>query len=72
MAGKHKWFAHPKSPNNVKWWVKAGQTPTLTEAKEKLALLAANGPSVAAFNFKDCYTPLGQNFVWNMPEKDCA
>jgi len=72
MDGKPKWFAHLKSHNTVMWWVKAGHIPTLAEAKEKLALLDADGPSAAAFNFKDCYTPQGTRFVWDAPQKDCA
>lgn len=36
----------------VLWWIKAGQTPTLDEAKLKLKLLEENGPSALAFAFK--------------------
>ncbi len=72
MKGKPKWFAHLKSHSTVMWWVKTGHVPTLVAAKEKLTYLDTHGASEDAFTFKDCYTPLGQRFVWNMPEKDCA
>ncbi|RBP53671.1 DUF3291 domain-containing protein [Arenicella xantha] len=37
----------------VLWWVPAGHTPTLEEAKEKLELLTKGGPTEKAFTFKE-------------------
>ena len=34
------------------WWIPAGTTPGLIDAKTKLDLLARDGPTVAAFDFK--------------------
>jgi hypothetical protein len=35
------------------WWVPAGHRPSIEEAKQRLAHLAANGPTPFAFTFKD-------------------
>lgn len=36
----------------VLWWVPAGATPTVDEAKERLQALRAEGPTPYAFTFK--------------------
>ena len=36
----------------VLWWIPAGTIPTIEEAKRRLDLLRANGPSPEAFTFK--------------------
>lgn len=72
MAGKPKWFSHLRSHNTVLWWIKAGQIPTLAQAKARLKLLDTNGPGPEAFSFKDCYSPDGQRLAWTTPKKDCA
>jgi hypothetical protein len=36
----------------VLWWVPAGHRPTIDEAKAKLVLLEAQGPTPEAFTFK--------------------
>ncbi len=72
MDGKPAWFSHLSSHNTVMWWVKIGHIPTLLEAKKKLELLNKNGPSAQAFDFKNCFTPLGLRLSWNAPQKDCA
>ena len=40
----------------VLWWVKVGSNPSLDEAKERLALLSSEGPSIRAFNFRHVFS----------------
>jgi hypothetical protein len=39
------------------WWLPAGATPTLSEGRAKLDLIARVGPSAAAFDFKTQFPP---------------
>jgi hypothetical protein len=41
----------------VLWWVPAGHRPTVTEALQRLELLAADGPGPRAFTFRQTYPP---------------
>jgi hypothetical protein len=54
---RRAWFSKLETPPLALWWVVAGHTPGLAEGKEKLALLAANGPSPAAFTLKQQFPP---------------
>lgn len=51
VRSRKKWFQHLGTPHYVMWWVEAGHIPTLVEAAEKLALLAAKGSTKDAFTF---------------------
>ena len=51
MRRRREWFEH-MDLYMVLWWVPAGHRPTIDEAKAKLALLEANGPTPEAFTFK--------------------
>jgi hypothetical protein len=51
MRRRREWFEH-MDLYMVLWWVPAGHRPTIEEAKAKLALLEANGPTPEAFTFK--------------------
>lgn len=51
MRRRREWFEH-MDLYMVLWWVPVGHRPTIDEAKAKLALLEANGPSPDAFTFK--------------------
>lgn len=51
MRRRREWFEH-LDLYMVLWWVPAGHRPTIDEAKAKLALLDANGPTAEAFTFK--------------------
>lgn len=50
---KGEWFESKKGSHLALWWIKAGDIPTLEEAKEKLSLLNLKGPSQEAFTFKN-------------------
>jgi hypothetical protein len=49
---REEWFDKMEGPHLVMWWVSAGHTPTLNEAKERLEYLAAHGPSDYAFGWE--------------------
>ncbi len=46
-----EWFGKMAGPHFVMWWIPVGHVPVMTEAKERLAHLAANGPSDHAFGW---------------------
>ena len=48
---RNQWF-EPIDPPLVLWWIPAGHTPTVDEAKSKFELLRESGPSPKAFTFK--------------------
>jgi hypothetical protein len=47
-----EWFTKMDAPVLAMWWIPAGHIPTLDEAKEKLDLMAREGPTPLAFTFK--------------------
>ena len=47
-----KWFASMRMAHFVMWWVPEDHRPTVEEAKERLDLLHANGPSQEAFGWE--------------------
>src|SRR5713226_530043 len=47
-----EWFDKLEGPHLVMWWVPAGHQPTMSEAKARLAHLAAHGPSDQAFGWE--------------------
>ncbi|MGB6537824.1 MAG: DUF3291 domain-containing protein [Xanthobacteraceae bacterium] len=53
---REEWFEKLDGPHLVLWWIPAGHTPTLAEAKERLEYLAANGPSESAFGWESVST----------------
>lgn len=57
MARRREWFARPDGPHQVLWWVRAGALPTVEEGLARLARLAAEGPTPAAFTFKAAFPP---------------
>lgn len=52
MRQRRAFFTPMETPYSVLWWVPAGHIPTLEEAKERLDLLTAEGPSPRAFTFR--------------------
>lgn len=55
-AGRKQWFVDEKAVVGGKalamWWIAAGERPTVADAKHRLALISAEGPTVNAFTFK--------------------
>ena len=59
MARRKEWFARMREAYTVLWWVPEGHRPTVYEAERKLTLLRANGPTSAAFTFKQVFSAPG-------------
>jgi heme-degrading monooxygenase HmoA len=52
MRHRREWFHRMTDPYLALWWVPAGAIPTVAEAKERLELLARQGPTAGAFTFR--------------------
>jgi hypothetical protein len=52
LRERKQWFEHMTEHYMVMWWIPAGHTPTLLEAKERLEALRRDGPTPFAFTFK--------------------
>jgi GNAT superfamily N-acetyltransferase len=50
LARRREWFA-AGSTGVVLWWIRAGELPTLDDAKRRLEFLQRHGPSPYAFRF---------------------
>jgi Domain of unknown function (DUF3291) len=57
MRRRHEWFERMAAAYVVLWWVPRGHRPALSEAIERLEQLRAQGPSPAAFNFRQAFAP---------------
>lgn len=55
MARRRAWFEPFDGPYLVLWWIPGTTTPSLAEAKHRLATLTADGPTAAAFTFKQAF-----------------
>lgn len=55
-AARKRWFIDAKGVVGghalAMWWIRAGELPTVADAKARLALICAEGPSERAFTFK--------------------
>jgi len=51
MRQRKSWFERFDGPYYALWWVPAGHTPSVDEAKERLEHLRAHGESAQAFSF---------------------
>ena len=51
LRNRLEWFLPQEGPTLVLWWVAEGHVPTVAEAKQRLELLAGNGPRAEAFHF---------------------
>lgn len=59
LMQRGKWFRPPAWPSYAMWWVDGGQIPAWADAVAALERLHAQGPSPAAFSFKQPYDPDG-------------
>ena len=60
MRRRREWFSKVEF-RLVLWWVREGHTPTVDEAKRRLACLKDDGPTANAFTFRDPFpSPGGQ------------
>jgi len=72
MQGKEDWFNPMRKNHMVLWWIEDGHIPSLDEAKAKLDMIRANGPSPEAFDFQTPFSEQGNPITPNFPRKDCA
>ncbi|MBE1300117.1 MAG: DUF3291 domain-containing protein [Alteromonadaceae bacterium] len=55
LMRREQWFEKPTQPTYVLWWVPKSHTPTLDEAKQKLAHLREHGDTEHAFSMRKVY-----------------
>ena len=63
-AARRRWFADGVAVVGghalAMWWIPVGELPTADDARERLALIAAEGPSERAFTFKHRFAAPGE------------
>jgi hypothetical protein len=52
LRERHQWFEPIEAPILALWWIPAGHTPTVGEARERLQHLKERGPTPYAFTFR--------------------
>ena len=52
---RHKWFEPPAKAPLAMWWIPIGYAPTIEEGKARLEILWTQGPTPAAFTFKQLF-----------------
>jgi heme-degrading monooxygenase HmoA len=57
LRDRRNWFEQFQGVFLAMWWVPAGHTPGIDEAKQRLAHLEVHGPSQYAFTFKSVHPP---------------
>jgi hypothetical protein len=55
FAGRKAWFEPMGTPSLALWWIAAGHTPSIGDAKERLDHLQSHGPTPYAFTFKQAF-----------------
>jgi Domain of unknown function (DUF3291) len=61
LRRRREWFARMTTPILALWWVPAGATPTVADAKRRLDLLERLGPTPDAFTFREPFPPPGSD-----------
>lgn len=72
MVDNRENFTDMPTQHMVLWWVEDGHIPTLTEAKAKLDMIRADGPTPKAFDFNTPFCESGHALSPAFPKKDCA
>lgn len=57
LRQRHEWFEKFVGVYTALWWVPAGHTPGIDEAKKRIAHLDQHGPTQFAFTFKTPFEP---------------
>jgi hypothetical protein len=52
LRARKQWFEPIAGPILALWWIPAGHTPTVAEARERLQYLKEHGPTPHAFTFR--------------------
>jgi hypothetical protein len=58
---RKEWFSKMGEAYFCMWWVRAGHTPTVREAKERLEHLRTHGETATAFTFKNIFPAPGED-----------
>ena len=53
LRRRREWFVRSTGHHLVLWWMAEGERPTVAEAARRLARLEADGPTPAAFTFRN-------------------
>jgi Domain of unknown function (DUF3291) len=76
LRRRAEWFERLAEAHLVLWWVPAGHIPTVAEAIDRLEMLRRDGPTPAAFTFREPFEPdatapgppvVGAEFCWPLP-----
>ena len=57
LGNRKDWFLPMARSHLALWWIEAPSRPTIGDAEERLLLIEKNGPTSAAFTFKQPYPP---------------
>jgi len=57
LRRRREWFERLGESSVVLWWVPAGHRPSVDEAEQRLAARRADGPTPAAFSFRESFAP---------------
>lgn len=57
MARRREFFERPTEAIAVLWWIPAGTTPTVQDAKERLDHFREHGPTPYGFSFSKLFAP---------------
>lgn len=57
LASRQEWFERMQDAYAVLWWIPAGTTPSLEQARERLDSLRERGPGTFAFSFRQLFEP---------------
>ncbi len=60
LRRRNEWFEKTRDAHLVLWWIEAGHIPTTDEARERLDILGAEGPTQRAFTFGSPFPPLDE------------
>lgn len=61
LRRRREWFEKMAAAYVAMWWIPAGAIPTVEEAKARLELLDARGPSPEAFTLREPFPPPGSD-----------
>jgi hypothetical protein len=57
MRRRREWFERMSEAFMVLWWVPRGHRPGIAEAIARLEMLRREGPTPAAFSFRQAFPP---------------
>ena len=61
LRRRREWFIDSGYPTTTLWWIPAGDIPTPGEARRRVELLQADGPSPQAFTWSSLHPPPGES-----------